>query len=225
MQLFRTASAAAMFVTALALCAAPAEARGGRAAADRDSPAAIRVLHDFAGCVAGDRWARARVRAILAMDYRTDAAREALRSFIATRRICVAPYSALRAHRLVFAGALAENLLPRDRALATLVAFDPARPPVQARDEREVMSLCVVRADPEAVGTLLATVPASAEEGAALRALSPLLGRCLRAGAQTRVNGLEVRALLALAAWRLAALNDGRPATSDMAGSARRPAT
>lgn len=211
MHVSRAASAVATFVMALALCAAPAAARGSRPDPGRNSPEAIGALYDYARCVTQDHWAAGRARAILAMDYRTHAASEALRSFVVTRNMCVPPASALSANSLLFAGALAEKLLPRDRDLATLVAYDPARPPFQARDEREVMSLCVVRADPAAVAALFATAPASAEEAAALRALAPRLGQCLRTGAETRVNGLQVRALLALAAWRLAALNEGRP--------------
>jgi hypothetical protein len=201
MNVWKKASAAACLIAALALAPAAADAR--HRDPERNSPESVRALHDYARCVARDHWARPRLRTILAMDYRADAARDALRNFVMGQNHCVAPRHALSAGNLLFAGALAEELLPRDHDLAGLVAWDPARPPIEARDEREVMSLCAVRAAPADVAALLATPPASPEEAAALRAISPLLGRCLRAGAQTRVNGLEVRALLALAAWRL----------------------
>jgi hypothetical protein len=219
MRLFRAAPAVALILALLALGAAPAEARRGRTDPERNSPQAIRALHDFGRCVARDHWSRGRVREVLAMDYRTDASRQALRGFVQDRGQCVAPDHMLSANLLLFAGGLAEASLPRDRDLAAAVAYDPARPPFQARDEIEVMSLCAVRADPASVATLFATVPASAEEGAALRALAPHLGQCLRAGGRTRLNPLEIRALLALAAWRLsehnaaplAATNGSRP--------------
>jgi hypothetical protein len=191
----------------VALCAAAGEARRPAPDAERNSPESIRALHDFARCVARNHWARSRAGEILAMDYRDAAAREALRAFVQERGQCVAPFHALTTNNLLFAGAIAEAYLPRDRELATLVAYDPARPVLQARSEIEVMSLCTVRAAPAPVAALFATAPATPEEAAALRALAPQLGQCLRAGAHSRVNGLEVRALLALAAWRLSAAN------------------
>ena len=130
----------------------------------------------------------------------------------AGRSQCVLPAHALSANSLLFAGAIAEAYLPEGRDLVAAVAYDPTRPPVQARSEIEVMSLCTVRAVPAAVADLFATRPATPEEAAALRALAPQLGQCLRAGGQARVNGLEVRALLALAAWRLIAANQGAAA-------------
>jgi hypothetical protein len=207
------ASAAGLLFAALALAPAAADARGPDSG--RNSPESVRALHVYARCVARDHWARPRLRAILAMDYRDDHARDMLRNFVRDQNHCVAPAHALSAGSLLFAGALAEEMLPSDRDLAGLVALDPARPPFQARDEREVMSLCAVRAAPADVAALLATAPGSREETDALRALSPVLGHCLRAGAQTRVNGLEVRALLALAAWRLSDLNAGEAAAPE----------
>jgi hypothetical protein len=196
----------------LALCATPADAHRPVPDAERNTPEAIRALHDFARCVAHDHWARARAGEILAMDYRDDAAHDALRAFVLERSQCVPPHHELTTNNLLFAGAIAEAYLPRDRELATMVAYDPARPALQARNEIEVMSLCTVRAAPAAVAALFATMPATAEEAAALRTLAPQLGQCLRAGARSRVNGLEVRALLALAAWRLSAVNGGAAA-------------
>ena len=200
---------AAFVAAALTLCALPAEARLRAPDPERNSPEAIRALHGFAACLARNHWSRGPAAEILAMDYRSDAQHQALRELIRERSECVAPFHMLSSNTLLFAGAIAEAYLPRDRDLATLVAYDPARPPVQARNEIEVMSLCTVRAMPAQVAALFAARPATPEEAAALNALAPQLGQCLRAGAHSRVNGLEVRALLALAAWRLSAANEG----------------
>jgi hypothetical protein len=200
---------------ALALWAAPA---GARRPPDPElnSPEAIRTLHDFGICLARNHSARSRVADVLTMDFRTEAARDAIRDLIGEHDPCVASsrvfYYVTSSNSLLFAGAIAEAFLPRDRELATLVAYDPARPPLQARSEIEVMSLCTVRAAPAAVAALFATQPVTPAEAAALRALAPQLGQCLRAGGEARVNGLEVRALLALAAWRLIAANRGAAA-------------
>ena len=200
---------AGLLLALLALCATPAAGRRPPDDVERDTPHAIRALHDFARCVARDHWARRVARGLLAMDYRTDAYRRALRDFVQQRGHCLPPYHLLASNAFRFSGALAEAYLPRTPDLAALVAYDPARPPLQARDEIEMMSLCTVRGAPASVAALLATEPASAEEAAALRAITPQLGQCLRSGARTRVNPLEVRALLALAAWRLGEQNLG----------------
>jgi len=201
---------AALAASALAMSAALAAARRPPDP-ELSSPEAIRTLHDFGACLARNHSARSRVADILTMDLRTEAARDAVRDLIGEHDPCVASsrvfYYVTSSSSLLFAGAIAEAYLPRDRDLATLVAYDPARPPLQAHSELEVMSLCTVRAAPAAVAGLFATQPATPEEAAALRALAPQLGQCLRAGTQSRVNGPEVRAMLALAAWRLAAAN------------------
>ena len=203
----KRATAALVLAAAFALGIAPAAARRPLNDPDRNTLEAVRALHDFGQCAVRDHWGRVQLPQILAMDYRSDAARDALRGFVRERSQCVAPEHALSSNLLLFAGALAEAMLPRDRPLAELVAYDPARPALQARDEIEVMSLCAVRAGPAEAVALFATVPGSNGERAALRAIAPRLGQCLRSGQDVRVNGLEVRALLALAAWRLGVLN------------------
>ena len=211
-----------LLFAALGLAGVAAAAEAPRAAAepDRNSPESIRALHLYAECVARDHWSRPRLRAILAQDFREQSTRDALRDFVGEHNRCVAPWHSLSAASLLFVGALAEELLARTRDLPRLVAYDPAHPAVEARNEAEMMSLCVVRTDPAAVAALLATAPASAEERAALGAITPRLGQCLRRGAHTRVNALEVRALVAFAAWRLAEANSG---TSAANGEGARP--
>jgi hypothetical protein len=217
MHLCGAARAFTLFFAALAVCAAPAAARRGPADDEPNSPAAIRALHDFARCVAHSHYSRARAREVLAMDYRTQEYRDAIRDLAGEHSDCLPPFTRLRFNLLLFAGGLAEALLPEHRDLATLVAYDPARPAVQARDEVEMMSLCAVRGATAGVAALLATIPASEDEAAVRSALAPQLGQCLRAGARMRLNPLEIRALLALAAWRLSEQNAG-PRTASAAG-------
>lgn len=214
MSLSGAARAFTLSLAALAVCAAPAVARRGPDGETRNSPTAIRALHDFARCVAHSHFSRARAREVLGMDYRTAEYRDAIRDLAGEHGDCLQPFTRLRFNHLLFAGGLAEALLPEHRDLATLVAYDPARPPVQARDEIEMMSLCTVRGSPAGVAALLATVPASEDEAAVRSALAPQLGQCLRAGGRTRLNPLEIRALLAWAAWRLSEQNAGARAAS-----------
>jgi hypothetical protein len=169
------------------------------------TPDALIAMRDFSRCVA-DRNPRA-AEAALALDHRRDEQEAALRQLAEGNKRCVALASRLGFSSLLFAGGLAERLLARQRGkgrLAPLVAHDPARPAVQARDESEMMALCTVRTAPAAVETVLATKPASAAEGAAMAALAPTVAGCVAAGQTMRLNRPGLRALLALGAYRLA---------------------
>lgn len=170
-------------------------------------PAAERVLGTFARCVA-ERWPD-RAAAILALDYRTEEYRRRIRGFAQDVWRC-APRGVLRFSQLPFAGNMAEALLPRrlaGRDLAAAVAFDSARPPIAARSESEMMSLCVVRTAPAKVAALLATRPGSGEEVASFGPLMGDVGGCVAAGAQMRLDRVGLRAMLALAAYRLVDYN------------------
>jgi hypothetical protein len=186
------AVAAAVFIFA-SLGVAPALAERGdqlRFGGEPSSPDEIRILADFSRCVARRQGGQA--RGLLAMDFHDRLYGRTLNRLVQSQRSC-APPGQLKFAGLPFAGGLAETLL-HDRlgqgALAPLVAYDPARPAIQARSESETMSLCTVRAEPDRV--------------AALNGLTPAVGQCLAAGASMRLNRLGLRAMLALAAWRLA---------------------
>jgi len=194
--IFFTAFAAA------ALAAQPAESTGSLS-----EPRLVRSLHRYANCVAQDRSQAA--RALLAMDFRT---REYSRAMVQLARndgFCEGAAEAERSFGssgLLFAGALAEALLRRDLAgqeLAPRVAYDPARPAIEARNAGEVMAICVVREDTGATSRLLATGPATAEEVEALRAMSAVLSGCVPARSEARFTREALRAVIALAAYRL----------------------
>lgn len=198
--LFKAATAALLIFAGLAVpAAAQRHALGGQPSRPED----VRILHRFSQCVAQRQPGRA--RAILAADYRTPAFDRRIRHLAQVNWSC-APDGALLFGQLLFAGGLAEELLLERVGrgdLAPLVAFDPAAPPIEARGETELMSLCTVRAAPAEVAALLATEPATEGEMAALRAIMPRLHQCLAAGASVRTNRIALRALLALAAYRL----------------------
>jgi hypothetical protein len=77
------------------------------------------------------------------------------------------------------------------------------------------MALCTVRAAPQKVAAVLATEVFSAVEGAALRDITPDVQSCLAAGVNLRLNRIGLRAMLALAAYRLAEHNRAPIATRD----------
>lgn len=164
-------------------------------------------LHQFAACVAQGETRRA--REVLAMDYRTPAYNQALVQLLDRSRSCL-EHSRLAGNHRFFAARIAEALLVRDMAggdLGRRVAYDPARPPIQARDETELMAFCTVRAAPEKVAAMFATRPAGPEEAAAIQALMPQVSQCLAAGATGQFNRAALRSILDLAAYRLSEHN------------------
>jgi hypothetical protein len=170
------------------------------------APVDLRTLHVFAGCMV-DRY-RLGVRKLLALDYRSRSYEHLLDTLMGEGSRCLPfAFGKIRSSGVLIAGALAEASLSAaldGSRLAERVAHDPSRPAVAARDDGEYLALCAVRTMPDEIAGLLATKPASEEERRALAAIRPQLGPCLRAGAAARVNAAGLRAILALAAYRLA---------------------
>lgn len=181
------------------------------------TPDDLRILAHFSRCVA-DRQA-SRARAILALDYRHHDYRSELRN-LAERNWGCAPLGELKFNGVLFAGGMAEVLLNanvRPGELARHVALDPARPPLAARDENELMSLCTVRDAPDDVDALLRTEAAGPQEVAVLRGLIPHVTSCLAAGQRLSLNRPFLRAVLALAAYRLSDHNGWTPVAAPAA--------
>lgn len=208
----RRGAAAALFAAlAFASLVAPvgAQARAPRADSGNEAstPADRLALMQFSRCVAARQ--RTQARALLAMDYTTEAYRTALLRLSVPS--CVPNgRGRLRFGGILFAGDLAEILLPAmssHGSLAEHVALNPGAAPFHAHDQGEMMSVCVVRAAPADTEALLATEQGSAEEGAALRVIAPQIGPCLASGVSMQLNRPGVRAMLALAAYRLARHN------------------
>lgn len=212
---FQAAAAAMLICAGIAGPVHAARTQRTQLADPPNEPADIRALHEFSRCAA-HRW-EGRARAILAMDYRTEAYRTRIHRFARDQWRCF-PNGLLRFGQMLFAGGMAEALLRERLAggdLAAGVAYDPARPPLQARDQSELMSLCTVRAAPARVAALLRTEAASEPETDALRDLIPQMRECLGGGRSVRVNRVGMRSILALAAYRLAEHeNAARPASA-----------
>lgn len=169
--------------------------------------ASLVAMRDFGRCIVAAEGSEAAV--VLAMDFRTPAYRDALRRLGRSNARCLPPSSELQSAQLLFAGALAEALLitRARKPLAGALALDPAQPAVEARGQSEVMALCVVRAEPAASASLIEAGPATPAEAQALASLSARLPACLAQGASMRLNRPGLRALIALAAYRVAAAN------------------
>lgn len=193
-----------LLLTALACAVAPAAAAGqGGSSPRRSDPESIRMLHRYSACLAERRLEEA--RQVLAMDSRSHEYGVKIDSLGTRHHGCIRN-GTLKMNRLLFAGGLAEALLRpalAGAALGPLVAYDPAKPPIVASDETEGMGLCAVRSMPDRVAKLLATEVASPDEARALGAITPDLGSCLRQGASAGFNATGLRAILALATYKL----------------------
>jgi hypothetical protein len=195
-------------ILALLACAA-APGPVGAARQKPADPVALAAMQAFSRCVA-DRDARG-AEAVLALDDRTKAHHQALKRLAQSKAQCILLTARLKFNGLLFAGGLAERLLENrgeQAELARRVAYETGRPPVQARDEDDMMALCTVRAAPVAVASLFAAEPGSAAEGAVVRTLGPTVTNCVAAGRTMLMNRPGLRAMLALAAWRLVRQNE-----------------
>jgi hypothetical protein len=147
-------------------------------------------------------------RRVLALDFRTSEYKKDLRSlaFGHDDSRCLNGGWRYKFAPSLLAGAMAEALLKSDikkEELPKRLAYDPARAPIQARNELEKMALCTVMQAPVATVRLFDTQPATGAEQAAMKPVSDALSDCLQKGTQVTLNGPGVRSLLALAAWRV----------------------
>jgi hypothetical protein len=200
--------------------AAPAKAQSPAPQADGESEASSPedrlTLLEFSRCVASRQ--RSQAGALILSDFTTSAYRDSLRRLTSPQHGCLPNgRGRLRFGGVLFAGDLAETLLPDVSprgSLAAHVALNPGAAPLQAHSQGEVMSVCVVRAAPADTEALLATEQGSPQELAALQAIAPRIGPCLASGAAMRLNRPGVRAMLALAAYRLVRHNAAAPAAA-----------
>jgi hypothetical protein len=176
-------------------------------AGEADGPAIV-AAHRFAACVVDESPREA--ERTLALDPGSGAYGRAVQSMASGHEACT-PGEHLHFDDMLLAGGMAEHLLTTRAAaapLAPLLAYDPAAPLLRARGETDLTALCTVRKDPDAVAALFATEPASEAEDRAERAIGPSLVACVKAGQTIRLNRPALRAMLALAGWRIVEARD-----------------
>lgn len=176
------------------------------AAPERPAPTALALeaMRNFGRCVV--EASPAGPKGVLAMDFRTPAYRDWLNALGRGHGRCLNNNDEMRGAGVLFAGALAEGLLTSETR-APLAASLGGAVPIVSRSMSETMALCVVRADPAATANLIATTPASPEEERAFGSVSAQLPGCLAKGASVKLNRPGLRAIIALAAYRIAAAN------------------
>lgn len=180
-------------------------ARAGRSNVSDDI--AVQALHNFGACVVANTPQGA--RETLAMDYRTAEYQRKIRALAkghADGR-CMLSYSRLAASQTLIAGAMAEALIKSDfrpSDLSRELSYDPGRALIEARSPLERMALCSVMKAPDAILKLFSTEPATSDEQAAMKPVTDVLADCLTKDVRLDINIPAARALLALAAWRIA---------------------
>jgi hypothetical protein len=174
------------------------------AVAPKTDAYSLQALHRVGACIVDTTpWT---AREALALDYRTPKYAEKLKSMSGIAGRCMARRGDFRASGVLFAGALAEALLKTEvkrKDLPARLAFHLARPPIQARSPGEEMTLCTALKAPKATAALFETRPATREESEAENLLAPVMGECLRKDTTVEMNRPAIRAMLALAAYRI----------------------
>ena len=105
-------------------------------------------------------------------------------------------------------GAFAEFFLLRKYgeddviSLASLTDLDWQQDIMKPRNAEELFGRCVVQSGGEKILTLINTVPDTDAEGEAISAIVPLLGPCIRDGAEIAFDKTSLRAMLAFGLYR-----------------------
>ena len=166
---------------------------------------AIQAVHNFGACVVERTPTGA--REVLAMDFRSEQYQKKIRAMMKGHSQCIPFDARLGTGGLLFAGALAEALVKFDvkpQDLPQRIGFDPSRPAIPARSPTEAMALCTVMNAPQATAKLFDTEPSTPQEIQAMQPLGGVLGECLKKDMKVELNKPALRAMLALAAWRIA---------------------
>ena len=166
---------------------------------------AIQAVHNYGACAVSRTPQGA--RQMLSLDYNSKDYEKQIRRYVRGHDYCMPFNGRMSSSGLLFAGAVAEALLKSDikpGELPQRIAFNPQRETIAARGPSEAMALCTVLNAPQATARILGTEPATPEEIEAMKPLGGVLGECLKQNVQLTLNKPALRALLALAAWRIA---------------------
>lgn len=177
-------------------------------ASPANEAAARQALDSYGRCVAEREPAES--ARIMAMDFRSPRYRTGLKLLSDEARRCardvIDPGDAMRSSNLLFAGAVAESLLEQGPDAVNVRLVRAAATELAPFSASDAVAQCLARSVPDQVGTLFAAAPGSAEEAAAIGALDPAMGPCVKAaGVEGRFEASApgLRAMIATAAFRL----------------------
>ncbi len=197
-------------VVAMALNAAPAMAQQDQA----PDPAARQVLDAYGRCVA-ERKPQESLR-ILTQDFRSSSYRTGLRMLSQdAERNCaedtLGRRGVMHSNNLLFAGAVAENLLEQGAQPINVRLARAASHSAATYSPTDALAQCLTRSLPDQVSALFASEPASEAETAATAPLFAAVRACSQAAkieAQFEMSPPAMRAVLATAALRLIAKSE-----------------
>jgi hypothetical protein len=181
-----------------------------RVSANEPEATGIQAVHNYGACIASHTPEGA--KQLLAMDFNSPDYDKQFERYVAGHEYCMPFNGMIGASRLLFAGALAEALLKtgvQHDELPQRLAFDPKRENIAARSQVEGMALCTVLQAPKATARIFDTEPATSDEVEAMTPIGAVLGECLKKDMKLTVNKPALRALLALAAWRVVNTTEG----------------
>ncbi|GMM94440.1 hypothetical protein [Qipengyuania sp. MTN3-11] len=181
------------------------------AAAQDGSPsdsAAREALDGYGKCVAERNGSEA--RRVLTQDFRSATYRTGLKLLSqAAERDCaerVGRANVMRSANLLFAGAVAENLLETDAEPLNVRLIRASENEAQAFAPTDAVAQCLARSMPDQVAILFGTRPGSPEETTAIAPLTAAVAPCsdaAKVGSRVEVSASAMRAMIATAALRL----------------------
>lgn len=159
------------------------------------------AIQGFGACVA--RRSAGMASGILTRDFTTRDYQQGLRVLSRNNEDCFRRRGRMRSHNLLFAGAIAEQLVEQGtEPLNVRLARAAAQPEPQAFSQSDRVALCVVRSTPDDVGRMFSTEVASEAERTELQALRRVVALCNRTGRPLEISDAGLRAILATAAFR-----------------------
>lgn len=179
---------------------APKSAKGNYEPGTDDA----RILaHTVSRCVADTR--RVRAAEIVKLPFRSKEQVTAASRLIGGEEKCMGSVSVeLTFNTDMLVMGMAEELFLASYKRADINAVIESGKGFVARDNLEDIGLCVARANPAAAKALLETPPGTARENAAFRAVVPLLGPCVPAGATLIFKKTVIRGSIAIALYNSA---------------------
>ncbi|HYI47987.1 MAG TPA: hypothetical protein VEX35_05920 [Allosphingosinicella sp.] len=173
-----------------------------------DQATARRVMRTYAACLLDNRPRTA--EAIVAAPYGGEEQAAIVRRRVQGAEDCMGRTGlSMRFPTESLAGAIGEagiraRFSTADLApVAALADEDVARLGLGPRNGYEDIAACIARRDPHAVRALVLTEPATAEERTARRPVMTQVGACVNQGQSLRVDQVGLRAMVAVALYRL----------------------
>lgn len=184
-------------------------ANSARSVNSRDTNSAFQVANQFGQCLA--RREGKSMKRVLELSYGSGEQRKAMFGVMDSFDGCLGDsedFDQLATTGTLTAGGASEYFLKVEAKPEDIVAVKGmtdealAASAFKPRNGAEELALCVVRSSPEGVARLGRTIPTSKAEKAAVAAVLPSVGPCVREGQKLQLNAPSLRALLSYGLYR-----------------------